>query len=807
MISKTKEMNLVTDAVLKPSYIFVYSVKNDKLVNNAGINKVLLDKSFQIRFSKYQIKETDLRVKTASFTTNQYIDLTKGKVCVLFVSPYHENFGGVILNVDYDEKNGLYTYQCQDHSRTWQTKINLRQLGKCSYYQIIQSLLCNYQDNGFNVPKSVLKANSVNLSGLKPLSAYNELNLGGVLKISGLASKNQFIMEKTSVIDIIRNLAFGASGAYIDVYIDEWGVVHLDPINKNKWLTSGIYITTPELAETKLKFDTTNVITGVNVLSEDKTKSGNYYDSKDILGVDLSAYFGDLTTSVDNPNNTSSSSNSSNSSSNSSSSNNTDSGNGKTVFMNCDNIHSKSADMKLMKDISSYLHKRGYKTEIGGIGPNYHYSQINKVKKNGIYLCIYGGACAGTLKEHWTSNHFSSVLKKKKAKMVVAFLSPPSTNIHNLKWLPRARDDNFSPSGFTGVSYPEKHLLNAGIGVVIGKNAKEIADAFPGFKDDSSNSTKNKVSATTNNGSPTIDIDSAVYINNEKRVALETMTEQIRDLLTVSIKFPAGNTAFKKLHTNMFLWTELPDNLLANMKLTNFAKIGNAMIGSYTRYSGYSLDRWYVEEITITNDNSKFEFDVKVNPFPSSLSSYSKSIRDAVNAYQQTKNNNKTTSSAVSSNVENTTVPRRSDGLTDCSPTYDLACNKGQANIKSLRNKKESKLAQGKISKSNTDYAKAVKGMTGKQTYKHLQKRMHYIGYSDNRHKCANNTYNNRGGNCADLSRLLKACLDVNDVPCVIYHVENHYMNGVLINGKWETVDLCYQSGRRPEYQTAGWNK
>ena len=37
--------------------------------------------------------------------------------------------------------------------------------------------------------------------------------------------------------------------------------------------------------------------------------------------------------------------------------------------MNIDNIHSKSRDMKLMKDIGKYLKKRGYKVEIGGIGP------------------------------------------------------------------------------------------------------------------------------------------------------------------------------------------------------------------------------------------------------------------------------------------------------------------------------------------------------------------------------------------------------------------------------------------------------
>jgi len=152
------------------------------------------------------------------------------------------------------------------------------------------------------------------------------------------------------------------------------------------------------------------------------------------------------------------------------------------VFMNSDNIYNKKADRKMMEDIAKYLKEKGYSSEIGGIGPNYHYSQITRVKEGGIYLVIYGGACAGTLREMWASNHFTSVLKARNAKMVVAFLSPPSTNIHNLKWLPRAHDDNFSPAWFKGVSYPEKKLLDNGFGVVIGKNAKEIADKFPGFK-------------------------------------------------------------------------------------------------------------------------------------------------------------------------------------------------------------------------------------------------------------------------------------------------------------------------------------
>ena len=72
-----------------------------------------------IEFTKFQIKETDLRVKTATFSSPTYVDLTTGQYGILLLSPYHENFGGVILSVEYDEDNELYNYQCQDWSRQW----------------------------------------------------------------------------------------------------------------------------------------------------------------------------------------------------------------------------------------------------------------------------------------------------------------------------------------------------------------------------------------------------------------------------------------------------------------------------------------------------------------------------------------------------------------------------------------------------------------------------------------------------------------------------------------------------------------
>ena len=93
-----------------------------------------------IHWSKYQIKETDFRSKTASFTTPQYLDLTTGVFCVMVTTPMHEDFGGIIIDVKYDHKTGLYEYQCQDHSRAYQGKFELINIKK-SVHRILQFLI------------------------------------------------------------------------------------------------------------------------------------------------------------------------------------------------------------------------------------------------------------------------------------------------------------------------------------------------------------------------------------------------------------------------------------------------------------------------------------------------------------------------------------------------------------------------------------------------------------------------------------------------------------------------------------------
>ena len=759
------DVNLVQNQ----SHIFVYRLIN---ANSLILDNNCWNESLTIYWSKYQIKETDMRQKTATFTSPHYFDLTTGLYSVLITSPFHEDFGGVILSVEYDKSTGLYNYQCQDFSRKYQSKFNLISTNN-TYYDLLRLFLTRMGVNNGKgrVSAKLLKDYKSSLSGLRPKLLYDQKIWNNGVNFNPMTYIQQMIFRDVSYIEAIRDLVF-STGAYIDVYFNKYGVLEIEPFSKEDWLNNGIYLTTPELASSKFKFDTTNIITGVVVNSEDKLKTGRKYSSTNLVNLDLSVFFGDLTTTIENPNNTI---NTAVKTSSSKKSNNAKlkEGNGVTVFMNIDNIHNKVADKKLMKDIGKYLKKRGYKVEYGGIGPGYHYTQANRVKKNGIYMCIYGGACAATLKEHWTANHYKDILKKKKAKMVVAFLSPPATNIHNLKWLRRAHDDRNSPRSFTGVDNPEKHLLDAGIGVVIGKNAKEIATKFPNFKTDDKTESSKKTSKKTK--TKPISTNTAMYINNEMANARNRLSESIRDLLSLKLTFPLGNPLFKKLHTNMFLYTELPNEFV----LENFPTIAEVLNSTYNRYVGYSLNRWYIENVTITNDSSRFDVEVEVNPFPSPIKQYRESrikleddYKSAVES-KNNKNNEKTKKTKVkTSSSKNTTLKGGEGKLID-----NL--------VKKIVGNETNELKKAKL------------------IHEWLKMNVRYSEYSCSKYHSAEKCYHNRRHlNCADTARLTRAMMASAGLKCYVVHRTyngGHFWTIIEIDGKKYASD---QTGSGSNFNT-----
>lgn len=792
--------------------------KNSYWVTRPNWNEIIdAGNATDLKFTNYEITETDPRTKTAKFTSDYYMDLTRGHHWILIASPYHENFGGKILSVTYDKTNGLYTYQCQDGRRQYLSKNRAKIDSDCTIYDVLEYLLVRSQYTGNNLsvplPEDIRKKYPITLSGLHPLKDYEIKPSPAIKPINNLAQKCPEILSFDSEIDKILNLShYGQTP--VDVYFTPDGICHLDPIDVDYWLNSGIKLTHSDLVHYKYGFDITNVLTGINV--KDNNSSTYYKDWEE-----LKFYFGTQTGLVD-PVTTQTGGTSSGSSSS------TSSGNGvvvnsatglrdnsganiaknRPIVINIDNINGYSADKRVMEDCATALRNAGYSdVRVSGVGPGYHTSDITsgRVPNNGVAFTVYGGYCAGTfwdMCQPYIQNH----VKNRGIQIVFGFTNMPNyrrsqtKHLDKLTWLPRAWDDNFS--GLSGLSNPGQYITSRGIHYVYGDNGTELGQNLAGGNNGSSGSSSNTNSTT---GSTTAVVDETATYNK----ALEEMSKSIRSLLSFEIRIPLNDPLFKKLHTNTMLWTELP----SEFKLANLEKIFK-ILPSYkvNRGVSYQVNRWYVEKVVIKCDSNGLFADVTLNPFPSDYSVYHNAVKSYADAYTQAfKSTSETTTSnnTTISTVNN--IPARTDGKTDCSSTYSLCCaHTGSTANPSNKGYEDRANAQGKIGKEGTNYAEFVKGCTPKEAYKKLASKHNYgnyRGYSDNAHACASNTLNASVSNCGDRARLLKACMDVLGQPCVIYHVYNHYMNGVLINGRWETVDLCYQSGSMPQYQTAGWNR
>ena len=151
-------------------------------------------------------------------------------------------------------------------------------------------------------------------------------------------------------------------------------------------------------------------------------------------------------------------------------------GQGRPVYITSDNIISKSSDNARINSMIKGLKAMGIKAYNMGVGPNYHISvlQSSRVPKNALVIDIYGGACAGTLKE-MGSKWYKSI---KGTRNVFSVFWPPSTDITNLAFLPRAHDDNFSSASFKGISHPDDYLKANGYSYIHSGSMSNIVNAI-----------------------------------------------------------------------------------------------------------------------------------------------------------------------------------------------------------------------------------------------------------------------------------------------------------------------------------------
>jgi hypothetical protein len=462
----------------------------------------------ELNYTKYQIKETDHRIKTATFSSPDYIDLTTGRYFILISSKYHENFAGVILDVDYDPETGVYNYQCQDWSRVYMVNVELKRDGKLqNLYNILVSLLTQLEIEGAyktlpaSYPYSVRKFWGPVLSGLKSIAEYDQsLYEGNKYTGNPMKKKPTIIVRNKPIIEVIRDLVFGSLG-FFDVWFNDRAVLQIEPISKSDWEKTGLHLTTEAAMKQKYKFSTTNAITRTYI-SGSGTSMGKGYNLNDIKSgaLDLTMFFGWVSTSISDPTQKTTTTSAASTTSNSTKTNTTktttttttnkDNPYGtknKEVWLNSDRIYGNTTDVNFMKNVAKHLEKAGWKTHVYGRAySEAHYQHrpgcaLAGQVKNGIWFTIYGGVCAGTLRETANTSYFRKPLIDRGSRTVVGFLRPPAGDIRKggkyYSYLPRAHDDGFS-GGDPYIRNCAQYLTDHAIPFCYGKDAKQLAEEF-----------------------------------------------------------------------------------------------------------------------------------------------------------------------------------------------------------------------------------------------------------------------------------------------------------------------------------------
>lgn len=153
----------------------------------------------------------------------------------------------------------------------------------------------------------------------------------------------------------------------------------------------------------------------------------------------------------------------------------------RTVIIDADGGFTKA----FLKDMANKLRKGGWKVIVKGIGPNQHSINYKKVK-NAVYMPIYNGLCAATIKE-MAASYYGGVIKYNKGVLTPAWftgdwvsakMSKFRNDITKFGFLKRAWDDNFSPKSFKGINDPAKFMTQNKIRYCIGDTTYKIAQQF-----------------------------------------------------------------------------------------------------------------------------------------------------------------------------------------------------------------------------------------------------------------------------------------------------------------------------------------
>jgi hypothetical protein len=146
------------------------------------------------------------------------------------------------------------------------------------------------------------------------------------------------------------------------------------------------------------------------------------------------------------------------------------------IYITSDNINNSATDNARINSIINGLRTLGLTAYNMGLGPNKHDTVLTsgKLPSNAVIVDIYGGADAGLIKEMGSAWYKGL----KGARTVFSVFWPPSADITGLAFLPRAHDDNYDPSSFTGLANPAHYLLENGYNYIHSGSILSIINAI-----------------------------------------------------------------------------------------------------------------------------------------------------------------------------------------------------------------------------------------------------------------------------------------------------------------------------------------
>ena len=267
--------------------------------------------------------------------------------------------------------------------------------------------------------------------------------------------------------------------------------------------------------------------------------------------------------------------------------------------------------------------------------------------------------------------------------------------------------------------------------------------------------------------------------NLMKNKALEKIVEHNRDYLKLDLTIPLGNPALKQVHTNQWLWTNLPKEF----DLANWTIIAKALNSNTNRYEGYVKNRWYIESCDINvSADGKAEMKLGLNAFASSYKSFTDGMRSMQKAYNDAVNKQDTNTGKKSSASKSTS---------------NAIVNGKNTTLKGGEGKVIDDLVKRIVGNTTDELAKA------KKIHQWLKENVRYGSYACTHHWSAEACYNNRGYlNCADTARLTRAMMSSAGLNAWVVHRysnNGHFWTLIKINGKIYASD---QTGSGSDWNT-----